>query len=177
MAGKRKKGCLIAIISIFGVVFLSTLPLLMFVFDPFERPPMSQEQVERCFEANYESLAIVAAFLASIDHDGQIEIRSAERMAPTLHELIEARWQEMPDIAIEDPQVIWAINHLRRQGYSRMERVRGVIRFQRDSRSQFSRYGRFRAGVVYAMDGNDLSELFGRYSPLAVPNWFSYRGA
>ncbi|MCL2843556.1 MAG: hypothetical protein FWE28_08885 [Oscillospiraceae bacterium] len=172
------KGALIAIVSVGPFVLLIAIATLA----TFEPPPMSQEQVEEFFDSNYDALAIVAEFLANIDHRGQIEIMSSGEASATLSK----RSGDMrTDLEVEDSQVLEAINTFQtfqQQLSHRTRRYQNVIRFQRDSRGEWSRYGPlFRTGVAYAVDGSDLSVqnrtdggMHTEYIPLAIPNWFFY---
>ena len=136
--------------------------------------PMTQEQVVEFFESNYDTLVMVAIFMADIDHDGILEIRSNPYDGAWIYELVGDAWGEKK--IIEDPLVIEAINVLQEQWYHRINRNQNVIHFIRDTRGEWDRYGRFRTGVAYVIDGRNLSSnVFTTYIPLEISNWYFYK--
>jgi len=144
-----------------------------------ESPPMSQEQVEDFFDTNYDALVIVTAFLAEINLSREIEVSAIGETSVTLRTRREAEWIRSER---EDAQVAEAIHSLRQQRIRpRIRKNQDVIRFQLDSRGQWSNYGPLlRIGIAYATTGRDLSMrdtsggMHVEYIPLATPNWFFY---
>ena len=157
--------------------------ILFVVADHFEPSPKNQAQVERFFERNYEHFKVVANYLATIEHDRRVEIRSwdFEHTNSILYKSLrfegelEKQWERT---IIEDNLITEAIGVLQTTWYHHIYKDRNIIRFQRDSRGEWSRrYMHYRTGVKYSVDGTDLSYENLPHEvviPLSSPNWFFY---
>ena len=174
---------------IYGTLALGSLTLLFIfaifvlsIIEPFgnifERSPMNQELVERCFEKNFEDLETVAQYLKNVEHDDfNVFVDSDLRKAYMNFNYNDDIWRDEEDIVFEitDPKVARAIERLERIDYW-INRRGNTIYFQREGRGQFSRYGRFQTGVAYLIDGSDLSiiSLHSIIISLSRSNWYFY---
>ena len=160
----------LASVAILVVSLVVMFAIFMITFDPFRTPPlMNQEQVIACFEINYESLAIVAAYLENVEHyDLDVRHFPGRTYIFKHHDVRREAADISSEVVVTNPQVVRAIEQLDREGY-RIWRFHNRISFQRDATSKFSNHGRSRTGVFYLFDGNCPDSV-----PLSRPNWYFY---
>ena len=115
---------------------------------------LSEEQIETIFEQEFELLLAVANYLKNSG----------------LTSILIIEWTE--DIEkITDPEIVEAIQELRRLGFRSVRKRENTIRFQ-----SFPHAGGLTRGIAFSINGQEPTaiEFLVRIEPLSVSNWYFY---
>lgn len=124
------------------------------------QPPIEKDEMKRLFYEDYEDLADVANFLATIEYKNIYISNTTES------EMISASGE---NIVIKDEQIMHSINTLISRGYDVITKDNNTVSFQRWSNLDAGR------GIAFSIDGTQPNfQFLTKLEKIRESNWYYY---
>ena len=156
---------------IFITCFVILILLLLVLLDFISPTPPTLNQMTEYFNADREKIQIIIDYFIENDFDwisiGRNDVRN---IGSTSFGILNGI--EIGNIVVENEEVVKSILFLFQQGYQRLDKSRGTIRFQRWSTLDAG------SGMVYSINGTTPNEnifpFLIKLEPLNENRWYFY---